>query len=75
MNEAKKVTENVRRINALVSEEVYGVLVGIAARKGTTITEVLRQAIGLEKWFFEAQLSGARILIERDGKTNEVVVF
>jgi hypothetical protein len=61
-----------RRINAVVTEEVFEKLRELAGRKRVTMTEVLRQAISLEKWFEDTRNSGARVLVERDGKTFEV---
>jgi hypothetical protein len=61
-----------RRISALVSEDVFETLKTIAEEKKVTMTEVLRQAISLEKWFYEAQKEGARIVVERNGREFEV---
>ena len=62
-----------RRINFNVSEQTYNVLQKLADEKGTTVANVLRDAIALENWFKEAQRDGGRILVERKGKAREVI--
>ena len=62
-----------RRINAYVPNEVYEQLALIAKRRGVTMTEVLRHALGLEKWFFDTHEEGGKICVERNDKLYEVV--
>jgi len=64
-----------KRINALVSEEIFDTLKTIAEEKGATMTSVLRQAITLAKWFHQAQKEGARVMVEREGKIYDVGFF
>ena len=55
------------------SGEAFETLAELARRKGTTMSEVLREAIALEKWVVEIQREGGRILVERNGKLHELV--
>lgn len=62
----------VRRINALVSADVFEDLQEIARAKNASMTEILRRAISLRKWFDDAQSEGARVMVERNEKLFEV---
>jgi len=62
-----------RRVNVNFSDEAYGTLDRLAKRKGKTMSEVLRDAIALEAWFDETRSEGAHVLIERDGKIQEII--
>lgn len=61
-----------KRINAIVSEEVYTSLKTMAKEQSTTITEVLKRSIGLYEWFCKNQSEGNQITVERDGRKFEV---
>ena len=60
------------RINAVVSNDVFDDLQAIAKSRCVSMTEVIRRAISLEKWFHEAMNDGARVMIERNGELYEV---
>jgi hypothetical protein len=62
-----------KRINALMSDDQYATLEHLAEERGTTMSDILRDAINLSKWFNETRDAGARILVEREGKVSEVV--
>ena len=64
---------NVHRVNVNFSEEAYGELTELAQRKGKTVSDLLRDAIALERWFDETRREGSRVLVERDGKVREIV--
>jgi len=49
-------------------------LEGLAAKRETTKTEILRHAISLEQQLDHEIDQGARILIEKDGKFSELIV-
>jgi hypothetical protein len=49
-------------------------LEGLAAKRETTKTEILRHAISLEQQLDHEIDQGARILIEKDGKFAELIV-
>ena len=42
-----------KRININLSDEAYADLEKLAKRKGKTMSEILREALSLEKWFEE----------------------
>lgn len=48
---------------------------GMAVARGTTVTDVLRRAIWLEKYFYDATMTGARILVEEPDKIIKEVVI
>jgi hypothetical protein len=62
-----------KRVNVNFSDESYGTLERIAKKKGKTMSEVLRDAIALEAWFDDTTSSGGHILVEREGKVQEVI--
>jgi predicted transcriptional regulator len=57
------------KLTVNLSEEVVDVLRDIAAREGTTMTEVLRRAIAVQKFLVDEQAEGNRVVIE-DPKNN-----
>ena len=65
---AVKVTVN-------LSEEDVEALKEIAARRGITLTESIRRAIAMERFVDEAQVSGAKILIEEPDKSVRQLVI
>jgi hypothetical protein len=62
-----------RRVNANFAAEAYDRLEELAALRGTSLSEVLRQAIALLYWFETTRREGGRILVERDGQLREVI--
>ena len=62
------------RVNVTFSDPIYGALSDLAETKNKSMAEVLRDAIALEKWFAETTKAGGRVLVERDGKTIEIVL-
>jgi predicted DNA-binding protein len=64
---------NVHRVNVNFSEDAYEQLTELAERKGKTVSDLLRDAIALERWFDETNREGSRVLVERDGKVREVI--
>jgi hypothetical protein len=66
-------TINTRRVNVNFPEPIYRTLEELAREKGLPMADVLREAIGLQKWFDDTRKEGARILVERDGAVREVI--
>lgn len=62
-----------RRINVTFSPSAYAVLAEIAQEKGASLSEVLRDAIALEKFFQDTRREGGKILVERDGSVRELI--
>ena len=63
----------VRRVNANFAAEAYDRLEELATLRGSSLSEVLRQAIALLYWFETTRREGGRILVERDGQLREVI--
>jgi hypothetical protein len=62
-----------RRVNVNFSESAYRTLEDLADRKGKSMSEVLRDAIALEKWFQDTNESGGKVVVEQDGRAREVI--
>jgi metal-responsive CopG/Arc/MetJ family transcriptional regulator len=63
----------VHRVNVNFSQNAYDTLEALAERKGKSMSDIVRDAIALEKWFDETYREGGRLLVERDGETREIV--
>lgn len=67
-------TEKVIKMSVNLPEEAIDVLRNLASERGVTVTEVLRHAIGLEKYFDQVQKDQGKILVEKsDGEIRELV--
>jgi predicted transcriptional regulator len=65
--------QQTHRVNVNFSDSAYRALQELAERRGNTMSDVLRSAISLLRWFEDAQSRGERILVEREGTVREVV--
>jgi hypothetical protein len=63
------------RVNLNLPDAAVDALSGLASERGTTVTEVLRHAVSLERELSDVVNQGARILIEKDGQFRELVLF
>jgi predicted CopG family antitoxin len=64
-----------RRVNVYFSEEVYEELAKIAKERNTSLSEVLRDAVTLEKYVADTKREGGRLLVEKPGgETRELLV-
>jgi hypothetical protein len=64
-----------RRVNVYFSDEIYSELTRIAKERGKTLSDVLRDAVTLEKYVADAKREGGRVLVEKpDGETRELLV-
>jgi len=61
------------RINVNFSPNAYAILEDLANDKGTSMSEVLRDALAMEKYVEDTRREGGRILVERDGSIRELV--
>jgi predicted CopG family antitoxin len=64
---------NVHRVNVNFSDDAYRQLTELAQRKGKTVSDLLRDAIALERWFDDTRREGSRVLVEREGKVREII--
>lgn len=62
-----------RRIRVIFSDQAFETLDEMAKRKNKTISEVIRDAVGLERWMDETREQGGHILVERSGTVREVM--
>ncbi len=62
------------RMSVSFSDDAYRTLEELARRKGTTMSEVLRDAISLEAYAEKVREEGNRLLVEDDGKFREIVI-
>lgn len=63
-----------QRVNAILSDGLYEALTELSRSTGKSMSDVLRDAIGLEKWFQDTRKEGGRILVERGGSVREVIL-
>jgi len=70
-----QTTPVTRRVNVNFSKSAYETLDQLAVIKGKSMSEVLRDAIQLEKWLTDAQEEGWHVLLEKKGQVREVVRF
>lgn len=61
------------RVNVNFSESAYRTLEALAERKDKTMSEVLRDAIALEKWFQDTNDQGGKVVVEEGGRAREVI--
>jgi hypothetical protein len=66
-------TTGPKRVNVNFSEDTFRIIENLARKRGMTVSDVIREAILLEKWFNEMEDEGGRILVERDGKFRELM--
>jgi predicted transcriptional regulator len=63
-----------RRVTVNFTDDAYNALEELARRRGSSMAEVLRDAIARERWFEEEVRSKkSRLLVEDDGKVRELV--
>lgn len=56
-----------------VTAEVWSKLENLAHARRTDVPGVIAEAIGLEEAFVQAQETGSRMLIEKNGRVQELV--
>jgi len=68
------VTQPLRRVPIDFTEEAYDRLEEIARRKGTSVGDVIRDALRLESWYQDQRSQGNQVLVKdkRNGRMYEV---
>lgn len=61
------------KMSVNLPDEAVATLKELAAKRGTTITQVLRQAIASEKFIEDETNAGGSLLIERGSEVRRVV--
>jgi hypothetical protein len=62
-----------RRLNVVFSDSAYKTLEKLADDSGKTISDFVRDAIALQKWFNDVRKGGGRILVEERGRVREII--
>jgi predicted transcriptional regulator len=57
-----------------LSEDAVQALKDIATSRGTNMSDVLRHAISLEKFVHEETENGAKILVEKNNDTRQLLI-
>lgn len=65
--------EDVKRVSVNFSGDAYDDLKKLANSQGLTVSEALRRAIALNKWFIETQKNGNILVEERNGKIYQIL--
>jgi predicted CopG family antitoxin len=65
--------KRVNRVNVDFSDEAYSELRRLADTQHKSISDVVRDALSLERWVEEEESKGSRILVERDGVLRELI--
>jgi predicted transcriptional regulator len=61
------------RVNVNFSEDAYEELAQIAKQRKKKVSDVVREAIAFEKWYQDTVDNGGHVLVERDGRVQEIV--
>lgn len=56
------------RVNIILSQELHIMLMRIADRQGVKVTEVIRHALSLERWFNDDVLDTDSVLARKSAK-------
>lgn len=62
------------RVNVNFSPIAYRTLEELAETKGKSMSEVLRDAVQLEKWITETYAGGGKVVLEKEGERREIVL-
>jgi hypothetical protein len=63
------------KLSVNLPQEDVDVIRGLAKRRSTTMTEVIRKGIGTQKWLQDAVDKGGKIFVEdRRGRLRQIVL-
>jgi|EndMetStandDraft_4_1072995.scaffolds.fasta_scaffold04691_5 predicted DNA-binding protein len=63
------------KLSINLSKEVVDVIRGLAERRSTTMTEVIRKSLGTEKYLQDVVDKGGKVLVEdRRGRVRQIVL-
>jgi hypothetical protein len=63
-----------RRLNVKFSPAAYAQLQAMAARRGKSISQTVREALGFDLWIEEQLAAGKTLLLEDRGQLRQVLV-
>jgi hypothetical protein len=73
---ATKDATTLRKVTVNFAPETYDTLAGIAKARNVTMSEALRQAIGLMSFIIKTHNDEqSKILIEREGRSSELRIL
>ena len=61
------------RVNVNFSDTAFKALEELSRAQDKSMSDVLRDAIALEKWFHETHSNGGRVLVEENGRSREII--
>ncbi|OYO27551.1 hypothetical protein [Janthinobacterium sp. PC23-8] len=61
------------RLNADLSPDVADALKTLASSQNVSLTEALSRAISTEAFLVQRRKQGAKVVLEQDGKTSELI--
>lgn len=64
---------NHHRINVNFSDSAYKALEELSESQDKSMSDVLRDAIALEKWFHDTHQKGGRVIVEENGRSREII--
>jgi len=59
-----------KRLNVRLTEDDYTAITQLARSQNKTISELIRDSLALEKWFYERQKEGDQVLVQRRGEQH-----
>ena len=57
-----------KRLNVRLSEDAYEELAKLAKAQDKSMSKLIRDSLTLEKWFYETNQKGGRVLVQRPGE-------
>jgi len=70
---AQAEASTTRRLSVVFSEAAYKAVQNLAKSRDKPVSEYVREALALQKWFDNKRADGWRILTERRGRVREVL--
>jgi hypothetical protein len=64
----------VSKFNVNFSDGTHRVLLDIAQQQGTSMADVIREALSLYWWFARERSAGSRFLVQRGSEVAELVI-
>jgi len=66
-------TDTTASVNVSFEPQAWAALQDLANRQGKSISQTLRDALTLQKYFLDTRQSGGKILIQQNGNTTELL--
>lgn len=69
------MNEKAVKLSVMLSEDTVLEIRRLAVARGITMTETIRQALGLQAYLDKKVAGGSKVLLERDGNLRQLVSF